>query len=69
MIDKDMKKHYIEPTLTIFTFTANTTIMVGSTAEIANEDASDEYVSGDGNSDARENNIFDNNHSIWDNAW
>jgi hypothetical protein len=19
--------------------------------------------------DARENNIFDNNHSIWDNAW
>lgn len=65
-----MKKHYIEPTITIFTFTANTTIMVGSTAEIdKNKDASGEYVSGDGNTDAREDNIFDNNHSIWDNAW
>lgn len=64
-----MKKQYIEPTIAIFTFTANTTIMVGSTAEIANEDASGEYVSGDGNSDSREGDIFDNNHSIWDNAW
>ncbi len=66
-----MKKQYIEPTIAIFTFTANTTIMVaGSTAQIdKNEDASDKYVSGDGNSDSREGDIFNNNHSIWDNAW
>lgn len=62
-----MKKHYIEPTITIFNITI--TNIVAESVVISNKDASGEYVSGDGNTDAREDNIFDNNHSIWDNAW
>ncbi len=64
-----MKKKYTEPTIAIFTVNVNQ-IVAASSVKIDNDaSASDEYEVDGYNNDARENNIFDNNHSIWDNAW
>lgn len=62
-----MKKQYIEPELLILKITLRDGILqITSKIEIGGkeDEQPDEEEIG-----ARENNIFDNNHSIWDNAW
>jgi hypothetical protein len=63
-----MKKEYTKPTIAIFNVII-TNIVAGSVAKIDNDDAKEDYISEDGNNDAREGDIFNNNHAIWDNAW
>ena len=68
MIDKDMKKQYIEPTIAIFNITI--TNIVAESVVISNEYAKEDYIVGYGNTDAREdNNIFREDHNVWDNLW
>ena len=60
-----MKKKYIEPELLIIKISPINNIVAESSHTVL-DDTEGNY---DDDGDARENNIFDNNHSIWDNAW
>ena len=63
-----MKKQYIKPSSAVYTFTI--THMVAESARKTDDPADEGFDGGgEGNTDAREDNIFNNNHSIWDNAW
>lgn len=62
-----MKKKYTEPTIAIFNVII-TNIVAGSVANIVNDDAEETFIVDDGNNDARED-VFNNNHAIWDDAW
>ena len=63
--DNNMKKKYIKPELLIIKFTP-INIVAGSPSDTTVDENPGDF---EADGDARENNIFDNNHSIWDNAW
>ena len=63
-----MKKQYIKPTIATYTLNPVRNIFTGSIIEFGG-DASVDYIEGDGNNDSREDNIFNDNRSVWDNAW
>ncbi len=66
-----MKKQYIEPTVAIYTVSiTNMVAGIGSTAQKTDDPADEGFDGGgEGNTDAREDNIDNNRYSIWDNAW
>ena len=59
-----MKKKYIEPELLIIKISPINIVAESSGTNIDNTPGTEDIDVGD----ARDN-IFDNNHSIWDNAW
>lgn len=70
-----MKKKYTEPTIAIFTVNVNQIVAASSVEFATGEnynaeqyDDTERLLRGGGDADARDN-IFDNNHSVWDNAW